>query len=79
MPAGTQFVQRTIDHVGNRSQRMVIIGMNIRKSPGNIFKAQARSDIRVIVNIRIIVKIYKTVMEDWFIRNESDNRKSDID
>ena len=64
-------IKLTIQHMGQRSYRMVIIGMNTRKCPDNIFQRQAGGYMAIIKNVVTIIEAYELIMNYRFKSNKS--------
>ncbi len=82
MAAGSKAIAPAIKHVRNGGQRMPIAGMNVSESPGNSVECQTDDDLRIFVDIGVVVVINELVMErltedDPGKRDQSDADRSD--
>jgi hypothetical protein len=68
MAAGVQSKYLAIQHMRNRSQRMVVVGVNICKRPDDTFCSQSRFNIRIVINVRIVIERDEAVVKYRLIR-----------
>src|ERR1051325_9124403 len=54
-------INLTIQHMRNGRKRVPVIGMRVGKGPSNSCEAEAVSDLRIVINILIIVVINELV------------------
>ena len=71
MPGGIQPVELAIEHVGDPGQRMPVVGIASGESPGHSSHRQSWRDLRVVIDIGIIVEIEKPVPEGFAKRGQN--------
>ena len=57
MPGGMQSVQLAVEHVGNPSQRMPVIGMKMGERPDDSPEAQPVGNHRILINILVVIHL----------------------
>ena len=61
MTARMQAEPGAIEHVRNCGKRVPICGMEMRERPQNGRRANAGDDVGVLVNVKVIIIVYKVV------------------
>ena len=78
MPARIRLKNLAVQHMRQRCQRMIIIGVNTRKRPDDILQSQAAGYMAVLIDVNIIIKAYKPVMQYRLKSSESYHRQEYI-
>src|SRR5690349_20273573 len=59
---GMQAVQLMIEHQGNPDERMPVVRIRMGESPAHTFPRQTRGDMRILVDIIIVVELNEIKM-----------------
>jgi len=79
MVASVQTVKLTIQHVRQRGERMPVFGMRMRECPDKSVACQAAADLRVLVNVFVVVKINEAMPHRLTEHDPNERDESDTD
>ena len=63
MTAGIKAIKLAVKHMGNRGERVPVAGIDMCKRPGNSVETNTGSDLRIFIDVGIVVVIYKLMMD----------------
>src|SRR5581483_4423815 len=73
---GIQTIDLTIEHVSKRGQRMPETGVTVGEKPFKAGKSQARCNVRILVNVTIVVEINEAVTKRLAKNDPDQDRQS---
>ena len=60
MPGGIHPVERAVQHVREGGERVPVVRMDMAESPDEAARAEAGSDIPIVVHIGVVVKVHES-------------------